>query len=270
VTVKTLLTKGDDNAGDMTVEAKKSVAAPVWRNMVSNRCAKTGELLERFPPLERRWTYSLKADALSAPPWEGTNFTGETVSENGVKWPWIRTAPRSATAGSRARTSSNASRKPVRYAADLGKRRHQVLSSPTSAWTTSSPVLIDGQVTYGMDRDDPGTLKGDGEFTISEGQFSADFVINLIERQMQGETTTLPPSLKFERLYSKVNFEGDVVKTPKVELDAEGIIVRGNGQYVNDGDMDYTLNLSISPETAAQIPALRDNLNLQGYEMAQK
>jgi len=36
------------------------------------------------------------------------------------------------------------------------------------------------------------------------------------------------------------------------------------------GDMDYDLKVALSPKLAEKIPAIRDNLNVQGHKLAQQ
>jgi len=267
VKVVASFTKGKDSTGDLTLRAAQATLPPfgaVWfRPMREDEV-----LLERFPIIPRRWRYALHADEIVAPPWSGTNFEGVTTSDMDkvsletyraqIGDGWVQGA-------------FTSFREENSYETEL--TWGNVESTFFLQHLNLPPVLtgpIAGHVQYGMDRDDPGTLTGDGSFTINNGQFSADFIVDLLEHQMEGETNTLPPSLKFDRLHADVEFERDVVKTPIVELDAEGLTVRGNGQYIHDGDMDYTLEVSISPDTAEQIPALRDSLNLQGYRLAQR
>ncbi len=259
--------KGDNSTGDLTLRAAHatmpSFGEPWFRPLREDEA-----LLERFPIVPRRWRYELYADAILAPPWSGTEFEGITTSDMekvslesyraNIGEGWVEGA-------------FTSYREENRYATELkweGVPSRFFLEHLDLPIVLTGPIA--GHVAYGMDRDDPGTLAGDGAFTIRDGQFSADFIINLLEHQMEGDVNSLPPSLKFDRLYADVKFERDVVKTPVVELDAEGLAVRGVGQYVNDGDMDYDLSVSISPDTAEQIPALRDSLNLQGYRLAQK
>ena len=265
--VVSAFTKGDNSTGDLTLTAAHATMPPfgeAWFRPMREDEA----LLERFPIVPRDWRYTLRAKEVVAPPWSGTDFEGVTTSDMervtlesyraNIQDGWVQGSFTSFREENRYATELKWEDVPSRYFLEH-LQLPIVLSGP-----------INGRVAYGMDRDDPSTMAGGGNFTIRDGQFSADFIINLLEHQMEGEMNTLPPSLKFDRLHADVEFERDVVKTPVVELDAEGLTVRGVGEYVSDGDMDYTLNVSISPDTAEQIPALRDSLNLQGYRLAQK
>jgi hypothetical protein len=260
-------TKGDNSTGDLTLTATHATMPPFGEAWF--RPLREDEvLLERFPIIPRDWRYTLHAAEVVAPPWSGTDFEGIATSDMDRV---MLESYRANVDGGWVQGAFTSFRKENRYATEL---KWEDVPSRYFLEHLQLPIVlsgpINGQVAYGMDRDDPSTMGGSGDFTIRDGQFSADFIINLLEHQMEGEMNTLPPSLKFGRLHADVVFERDVVKTPIVELDAEGLTVRGVGEYVNDGDMDYTLNVSISPDTAEQIPALRDSLNLQGYRLAQK
>ena len=125
---------------------------------------------------------------------------------------------------------------------------------------------ISGEVAYSLDRDDPGTLTGNGSFEVKDGQFNADLLFS----QLQGEMTALPPSLRFAYIRADVEFEKDLVRTPHLQLVSEGIKLEGSGRFVRDGDMDYYIKAAISPETASAIPVLRENFNIQGHRIAQQ
>lgn len=130
--------------------------------------------------------------------------------------------------------------------------------------------ISSGHVSYSMDRDDPSTLKGEGAFDVRNGQFSADFLLAQFEEQFENDMAALPPSLRFRRLSADVGLAGDRVRTPRLELDSEGLSIKGAGHFVRDGDMDYNLSVSISPDTAEKIPVLKDGFNIQGLRLAQQ
>ena len=87
---------------------------------------------------------------------------------------------------------------------------------------------------------------------------------------LDGDSPSLPPSLRFERLEAGVQFKGDIVETPGFELISEGITVSGGGQFVTDGDMDYDIRVKIAPEAARKMPALQESLNIEGHRLAQQ
>jgi len=129
---------------------------------------------------------------------------------------------------------------------------------------------MNGEVSYTQDRDDARSISGTGRFDMSDGQFSADYLIGLLERQLEGDAGALPPSLKFSKLQSDIEFQGDVVRTPDVRLESDAMKMDANGEFVIDGDMDYTIKVAVSPDAAERIPLLRDNFNVQGHRLAQE
>lgn len=221
-----------------------------------------------IPPSDRAWSYTLSADALELPPWIGSNFTGKAYTnpltagfnEYGAD-----------VDGGHIGGNYHLTKAEHAYIAEIiwddvpAKYFIEHLNYPE---VLTGPVT--GQVAYSIDLDDPGTLQGRGKFEVKDGQFSADFLYSILERQMEDEVATLPTSLKFSYLGTEVIFRNDVVETPVLRLDSEGVRVEGQGRYVRDGDMDYTLKVAISPDMAEQIPILRDSFSLQGLRLAQQ
>jgi hypothetical protein len=225
-------------------------------------------ILERWPRAPRAWTYVLSATAIQVPPWKGTNFTGEAY-----------TSP-TASGFRTYRADVDGGTLEGKYHSMKAENAYDTMAS----WTeVPAHYLLDhmgfpqvmsgkmnGEVAYSRDRDDPSTLKGVGFFELYDGQFSADFLLSQFQEQLEGGMTALPPSSKIERLRADINFEGDLVKTPKVELESEGIRIDAAGEFVVDGDMDYDLKIAISPETAELIPALKENFNIEGHRLTQQ
>ena len=133
------------------------------------------------------------------------------------------------------------------------------------------PELLDGtatgQVHYKVDNDDPSTLSGEGHFEILNGRFSADVLAQLFKEQLTSEKFTLPPSLEFSRLSADIGFNGDTVTTKNILLESKDIKVTGEGNYVSDGDMHYSVQVSISPEAAQRMPALLKHFNIKGHQL---
>lgn len=127
-----------------------------------------------------------------------------------------------------------------------------------------------GEIAYSLDSDDPGTLKGTGNVQITDGQVSADYVVSKLEGRLQEHITSLPVSLKFRHFKTDIGLDGDLVTTNNLALESNGINVTGNGKFYLDGDVDYSLKVSLTPDLAEKIPALRDNMNVQGLRLAQQ
>jgi len=136
-----------------------------------------------------------------------------------------------------------------------------------------APLLtgrIDGELRYEMDRDDPATRTGEGWFTVRDGVFATEFLAGILGGDPAGDGSALPLTLTYQAFTSEVIFEGDVVRTPEVTLESTQLMANAEGQFIFDGDMEYEIRVSITPETAAQIPAMRDAFNIEGLRLSQQ
>lgn len=224
---------------------------------------------EKFPPVDRRWTYQIAADSMSVPPWKGTAFTGQgfaTLTEVGL-------------------SQYSAMVDEGRVSGSYKSLRKENSFESEAAWeNVSATYLMDtlqlpyvfrgnmsGKIAYSQDRDDPGTLEGKGYFTMGEGRFSADYLLGMLEQQMDSsEVASLPPSLRFSSLEAEVEFEKDVVRTPRIELTSDAMRMNAKGQFVTDGDMNYEIQVAVTPDAAERIPLLAENFNVQGHRLAQQ
>ena len=224
---------------------------------------------DKFPPIDRRWTYALQAAHVEVPPWKGTDFSGEgfgTLSEFGL---------------SRYSATVDDGRVSGSY---LNQRQQNSFESEASWENVPASYMMDtlqlphvfrgnmsGKIAYSQDRDDPGTLVGKGYFTMGEGQFSADYLLAMLEQQMDStEVSSLPPSLRFSSLEADIGFEKDIVRTPRIELTSDAIRMEASGQFVIDGDMNYEIKVAVTPDAAERIPLLADNFNVQGHRLSQQ
>ncbi|MBI5091062.1 MAG: hypothetical protein HZB26_01300 [Candidatus Hydrogenedentes bacterium] len=259
--------KGNDPKGKLIVHAKKAVMPP-FKETWFVPLLTDPTLIAKYGDTQRTWSYEFTADALELPPWKGRNFKGTA-------------------------TNSDAGFVFEHYGADIEKGHldgsyssvradNSYASSATWKDVPASyfldhmelPHFLDGALTgdvkYSLDRDDPGGRKGSGQFSIEGGQFSADFIAKLFEGRKQEEADVLPPSLKFSHLSTDFEFERDVIRTPNLHLVSKGIDLKGDGQFVPDGDMNYEITASIEPETANKIPALTEYFNIQGHRISQQ
>lgn len=225
------------------------------------------ELREKYPPDDFAWTFDLAADDLTVPPWHGTQFAGRAYSNP-------------ATAGL---AHYEAQVDDGLIEGSFSSRRAENAYTTTATWENVAstyfiehlkwPEVLEGNTTgtveYSLDRDDPRSLKGKGQFTVNNGQFSADYLLRQFGSQLE-DMTSLPPSLSFSALHSEVEFEKDVVRTPVIDLSSPGMNVTASGQFIRDGDMDYEIHISIAPETAEDLPMLKEKLNVEGYRLSQQ
>jgi len=223
--------------------------------------------LEEFPPLDRDWTYTLSSETIQYPPWSGTDFRGKAY----------------ATPSTSGFTSFEATVDEGMVNGMYEKLRADNIHHLNAKWedVPASYLLkhlklpdiftgtMSGGIEYNVDGDDSGTLQGSGYFDVADGQFSADYLVTQFERQIEEASITLPPNMKFSRFSADVTLDGDIIKTNNMILESEAVTVSGDGQFVVEGDMDYRLRLSLPPETAKGVPALRTYFNLDGLKHSQ-
>lgn len=261
-----MLQKADQSIGEITLEAREAL-------MPSLRSGKWFVPFDRdfkkYPPTDWKWTYHLKCNSIEVPPWKGTDFVGEaysTMNESGFTNYVANVDGGGVLSGSiqndRTQNEYHSTNEwkeiPARYMMEH-------LQLPL-AFTG----LMSGKMEYSQDRDDPRSRKGSGYFAMGEGQFSADFLLAMLEQQLDSQTMVLPPSLKFTQLHADIEVDKDVVRTPSIKLISDAIRIDGSGRFVTDGDVDYNIRVAVNPDTADRIPLLHDNFNVQGHRMAQK
>lgn len=249
----------------LTLHAKRATTPPLGGDVWFVPIVRD---LKKYPSDNRTFYYNLSADSLDVPPWSGANFKGhayQTDTESGLN-------AYSAKIGDGTMEGSyNSYRIENTY-----KTYAKWTNVPASFFMAhlKQPQIffgnMSGEVTYTQDRDDPRSLAGSGHFEMADGQFSADYLIALFERQFEGDVASLPPSLKFSKLQSTIEFDRDVIRTPKIHLESDAMKLDADGEFVTDGDMDYTIKVAVSPEAAERIPLLNENFNVQGHRLAQE
>ena len=262
--VEVTMTGEPQPSGSLRLRAKKAQLPPIREKWFA-----AFNPDEMFSSLKRPWLLDLSADALQVPPWKCIDVKGAAYTnsvEAGLKSFSAKTEGGGQVEGMyRNIKQDNAYEMTFKWADVPAAYLLEQLNYPNILTGAAS-----GEVSYAMDRDDPGTLKGHGRFEVRNGQFSADFLISQIEGKLQNKISSLPPSLKFSDLSSDLSFEGDTFVTPNLRLMSEGVKVTGNGSFVMHGDMDYDLKVAVTPEMAERIPALRDNFNIKGLRLAQQ
>lgn len=225
------------------------------------------ELQALYPPKPRSWNIEIAADQLAIAPWSGSNFSGNVrIADDVIS---IERFEANVDEG---QVEGSYSLEEAENYMTLEARWKQVPASVILRHLELPELLsgmMDGAIAYSIDLDDPGTLEGSGSFDIASGQFSADFLSAMLEERMEANLMTLPPSLRFSRLRSDFALAADKIETSGLLLESEGMTLSGNGHFIVDGDLDYRLDLSITPEAAEQIPVLRDNLNIEGHRISQ-
>lgn len=259
------MAQGAASTGDLTLRAKQVKTPPIRG---SKWFAPFDRDLEKYPPVDRRWSYHLVIDEIEVPPWTGTAFNGEgfsSLTEIGLE-SFVATVGAGRVEGA---YRSYRAENEYEFEAKWSNVDSDILMEHLNTQKLFKGPMT-GRVQYRQDRDDPRSLSGEGEFEITDGEFSADILIDILEQQMEGQTTLLPPSLKFTRLHSEVEFAKDVIKTPTIRIESDVLNLDAKGEFVLDGDMDYEIRVSLDPDTAERIPLLRDSLNIQGHRIAQR
>lgn len=257
----------DARKGKADIIAESAFVPPLEVKWLLPIKPQTPEMLEKFPPKPVDWQYTVRAAQMEMPPWKGTAFEADAVSSDTE----TRLDRFSAKVGEGRLEGQFALKKEDNFG--KLKAKWERIPAVYVIRHLDFPDLLtgtmSGEVDYTVDHDDPSTLEGQGSFDIADGRFSADFLFNRFEEQLSGEMGGLPASLKFSRLRSDVRMKGDLVKTPNLLLEAQGITVRGNGQFYVDGDLDYQVKVALTPETAERIPVLRDAFNIEGHRITQ-
>ncbi len=268
VDVKVTQVTGEDLTGNVEVAVEDARMPPlgdVWFIPLKSDPA----ILDKYPDRGRKWTFDLAADTLQLPPWKGADFTGVAYSrdeEAGLTHFGADVAGGGVIEGSyHNEKPDNAYRLSARWNEIPVHYLIEHLGYPKIMTGTTT-----GNVSYALDRDDPNTLNGTGRFEVHNGEFSADYLLAQLEQHLDHDASALPPSLDFKLFRSDVELEQDTVKTPDVQLVSEGLRISGSGHFVRDGDMKYLVEVTISPELAERVPALRDSFNIQGLRLAQQ
>ncbi len=219
------------------------------------------------PP--RTWEYHLSGGSLEMPPWKGTDFKG-TVFDNGKE-----------TGLSSFEANVDGGTVHGRYTHAKGGNSMRL----TGVWDNipafyiirhiDLPEVLEGRVSgnvdYTMDSSKPSTLDGKAHFYANEGHFIPD----ALGKAFGGEFTTTigqlhPSALTFSDFSGDVTLKGDTIVTDNIKVALPGMTLWGNGTWIKLGDIDYNVKLSVSPDTAEQIPLLRDSFNLEGLRLTKQ
>ncbi len=253
-----------------TITAKEAVIPPVGVRWLIPLRSKEEEEEERRrkkepPPPPEYWSFILSAEKIKMEPWEGTNFSGLAYDKPGISGL-------------------------ERFSAMIGDGKiegsysvtdPENLSHLTAKWVKipviylikhlQFPEIMDGvstgNIDYELDLDDPNTLKGSGEFRVLNGKVKTDLL--LARFAPDTPTSGFPSTLPFDEFFAMVNLEKDEVITPVVQFKSEGVRLEGKGKFIVDGDLDYDISMTLSPQIASQIAVIRDSFNVRGHQVIQ-
>lgn len=261
------LRNAETNTGDVRLHAEQATMPPFGTKWFGSPDIPPA-LRERYPAQPRDFTFHLAAGAVEAPPWDGANFEGTAFLNDAA------TGLESYRAAIGEGHIEGSFRKDRVHNASENLARWERIPVTYLTRHLGQPEILNGlctgHVQYSRDADDPRSLQGTGAFEVEDGQFSADYLLYEMGVLSPGDAASLPPSLRFARLQSEVAFQQDVIETPTLLLESEGIRIEARGRYMIGGDLDYAVDVTLSPEVARQIPALQEHLNLEGHTLAQQ
>lgn len=270
VTVTLTNIENGERSGELVVHAREAQVPPFGEDWLLPLGATDPEYLEKYPDEPRPMTYKLSADVISVPPWEGRQFAGELYSnEDETGFYFFR-----------AEAGNGQLEGVYRHEKEDNVMHLQATwDSIPAAYIIRHLELpevlagdITGEVSYVVDQDDPrATARAEGHFTVTDGHFVAEQLGQMLMDEIGGSIIALhPDALAFDKVASEVRIEGDQIHTDNLIIQSEGITIEGSGVWVMDGDLDYRVDVAVSPDLAEQIPILRDNFNVQGFRMTQR
>lgn len=248
-------------------EAKIPPIGVKWILPLRDKAEAEAERLRRKEPIPppEYWTFVLSADRLTMLPWEGTKFRGIAYDK-----PEISGLERfSAEVGSGTVEGSFSVTSPENVSSLKAKWRNIPVVYLLRHLELPEAVegLCTGEVDYTLDLDDPNTLLGKANFVVMNGKVKTDLFLTRFAPDLS--PAGFPPTLPFILLSSNVEMERDLIKTPNVRFQSEGLQMEGKGQFFIDGDMDYDLFITLSPQLASRIPVIRESFNIRGHQIIQ-
>lgn len=270
VTVTMTNIEGLERHGEIVVHAASAQVPPFGEDWLLPIGPTDQEYQDKYPEEPRPMTYKLSADTISVPPWEGREFAGEVYSnEEETGFHFFR-----AKAGD------------GRLEGVYRHEREENIMHLQATWDSIPAAYIirhlelpevlagdiTGEVAYVVDQDDPRTtMRAEGHFVVERAHFIVEQLGQMLMEEIGGSIIALhPDALAFDRVASDVHIVGDTIRTDNLIIQSEGITITGNGVWVMDGDLDYRVDVAVSPDLADQIPVLRDNFNVQGFRLTQR
>ncbi len=260
-----------ERTGEIVVHAGTAHVPPFGDDWLLPLGPDDPEYVEKYPDgPPRPMTYKLSADNIFVPPWEGRNFSAEVYSnkeETGFHFFRAECGNGRLEGTHRHEKEDNVLHLRANWEAIPAAYLIRHLELPE--------VLagdITGEIQYVVDQDDPrATTRADGHFIVERGHFIPEQLGHILMDEIGGSIIALhPDALAFDKVAAKLRIDGDKIHTNDVLIQSGGITISGNGLWVMDGDLDYRVDVAVSPDLAEQIPILRDNFNVQGFRMTQR
>ncbi|HOK09574.1 MAG TPA: AsmA-like C-terminal region-containing protein [Candidatus Hydrogenedens sp.] len=253
-----------------TITAKEATIPPIGVKWLiplrSKEEAEAERIRKKEPPgPPEYWTFVLNSEKITMLPWEGTNFKGiayDRPDSSGLD-------RFSANVGNGTLEGSYSVSSPENVS--VLKAQWKNIPVIYLVRHLNLPEAIEGECTgnveYSLDLDDANTLSGKGSFQVVNGKVETDLFLSRFAPETS--STGIPTTLPFYSLKSDVTMEKDLIKTPNLQFRSEGLQIDGKGQFIIDGDMDYDLSFTFSPQLASQITVIRDSFNIRGHQIIQ-
>ena len=218
----------------------------------------------------RPWTHNLSSDVITVPPWEGRNFSARLhTNDDGTFFDFFRAevGEGSLEGTYTHKKEDNVVELNATWDSIPAKYLIRHLELPEILAGTCS-----GKASHVVDQDDPRTtMRTEGDFTIVDGHFLGDALREAFQHAFSDSFAALhPAALRFDKVTSDLRIEGDHIYTDNLTLHSQGMSIKGSGVWVMEGDLDYRIDIAVSPDLADQLPVLRDSFNVQGFRMTQR
>ena len=176
-----------------------------------------------------------------------------TISPQQIQWHNLTFAPY----GGSLTAHHNLIRDSGRYVTDASWK--EVSLKQFLAWVMNQEAYVDGEfageINVKGESGKPDSREGTGYFEVLRGAVDPVF---MAARFGGIETPETPAPIQFDRMYTSVKIEGNVIRTPDITIAKEGITFDASGYVSLDGEVEYEINIVLSPEVQDQIPLIRE------------
>jgi len=112
-----------------------------------------------------------------------------------------------------------------------------------------------GEISVKGESGNPESREGTGHIEVVRGAVDPVF---LAARLGGIETPETPAPIQFDRMDTSIRIDGNIIRTPDITIAKEGIKFDASGYVTLDGEVQYELDIVLSPEVQDQIPLIRE------------
>lgn len=269
VTITTI--KNKPKTTEFVIHAGDAKVPPFSEKWILPMGAKEEEQDSEEKPSEPTfWIFNLSADSISLPPWQGKDFSGQLHDNpDETYFSFFRGKMGDGQVNG---TYHHEKRDNIMTL----KGNWEDIPAVYLIRHLELPEILEGNctgtVSYTVDQDDPGnTLETEGSFSVTNGHFIEHKLYEVFTSSFAQKFGVLPPAaLRFKKLSSDLKIKGDQIFTDNVSIESDGMTITGHGIWILEGDMNYRIDLSMSPDLAEQISIMRESFNIQGFRMTQR